>query len=487
MNPLHLVVDWLYNQPCPKTTSNLALTCKFFSSPNSITTVKTNLTCETVNYFKKNFHLIPSKQAKIAAAVGNIELLKDALNGRSFKFEKIYEKAAANGHVDVLKWCFERDNYAVTHKKYLLPRRAFKKAIRNNQFCVFDWAKEKDLAYYIEDVTWWSAKYGNFEMVKYFNVVNEWICRGAARSGRLDILQWAFEKEPKYLDVPEIQYDAASYGNLHILQWFFDTGAVVEFETITVAALETGDMNILRFVIQHGADAPAEHWIEKAIEAGQFEMVKWLLSNFELSLTRPTYWISAVNHENLEMLNLLYEHKVPFPSNDVPFPSNDALCFDAATHEGNFEILEWLVDHGLSTDRICLGAIFSDNPERVLDWAKARGIEPSFDDFLEAAKEGSEAYFQWALDNGCHLSRKIWHEAARSGQVELLVWAKEQGIQFGKTLCNCASKEGQFQVLQWAHHNGIPWSIKVIVNAAEYGDKKMVKWAGKNYRKQAKS
>lgn len=476
MNPLHLVVDWLYSQTCPKTTSNLALTCKFFSSPKSITTLKTLLTYDTLKYYQEVFHLDQAKQAKIAASTGNIDLLNRTPIEQQL-WNELYIKAASNGQIDVLTWC--RENRLLRPgKEYRsrIPSIAFQKAVKHGHISVFEWAKEKNLIHYhSQDATWWSAKYGNFEMVKYFDIANEWTCRGAAKSGRLDILQWALERV--CLTVPEIQYDAASHGHLHILQWLLETGAPMEFETIAAAALETGHFHILLFVIEHGElFIPNEQWILTASTAGQFEMVKWLVSNYQLPLMDEHLWIDAVNFRSLEMLRLLYEWKIPL--------TNPEIVYQAAVDNTNFEILEWLAEHNAPTDELCWGAVHAEHPEAVLDWAKSKGIEPSLDDLTKAAGAGCQAFLQWAMDNGLHLSRKIWHEAARDGQIELLIWAKKQGIKFTKSLCNCASKEGQFQVLQWAHHNGIPWSIKVIVNAAEYGHKKMVRWAGKNYKRQ---
>ena len=130
----------------------------------------------------------------------------------------------------------------------------------------------------------------------------KYLCEGAARSGHLEVLQWAHENgctqnantcwraaEGGHLEVlqwlrangcpwdEDTCSSAAEGGQLEILQWAHANGCLWDEKTCTVAA-ERGHLDVLQWVRANGCPWD-EDTCAHAVEGGDLEVLQWLYAN----------------------------------------------------------------------------------------------------------------------------------------------------------------------------------------------------------------
>jgi hypothetical protein len=96
----------------------------------------------------------------------------------------------------------------------------------------------------------------------------------AAWYGSLDVLKWAYQREPAFvIHHPNICSAAAHNGHLEVLQWARQQGCPWGTATCWLAA-EAGHLAVLQWARQHGCpwDEETCAW---AAEGGHLELLRW--------------------------------------------------------------------------------------------------------------------------------------------------------------------------------------------------------------------
>ena len=259
--------------------------------------------------------------------------------------------------------------------------------------------------------------------------IGEHWATGAARSGDIEILEWATSgAESKVLSIPYIRtpcsltlrtsIQAAKSGNLKVLQWLQSKGAPLHL-SVLYAAAKSGSRELVEWIMEHGYISDSRACM-RAAEAGHFELAKFLYVE----------------------------------------PAKMPLAKEAAV-KGNIEILEWLYEEGpfLDIQAIGIKAIQSGQLD-VLKWLRAKGWTLFGYETKEAADSGRIDVMQWVLENGGKLEEQTMTIAALKGHFGLVQWLRANGCPWDETTTTETAYHGKFEMFKWLFENSCPVLIQ---------------------------
>ncbi len=180
-----------------------------------------------------------------SAYFGNI-LLLDKLKSYGYSSrirDNVFENAAMNGQLDVLKWAYANDYKNSFDASYF--------AAINGQVDVLKWLGEH-------------------------SVMDIKTCIFAAANGHLEVLKWAKEIDYKW-EITSICDIAASRGYLHILQWAHENGYPWYERTCALAALNN-QLPCLKYARENGCNWNNEVYAN-AKSYGHTELLNWAVEN----------------------------------------------------------------------------------------------------------------------------------------------------------------------------------------------------------------
>lgn len=140
-------------------------------------------------------------------------------------------------------------------------------------------------------------------------VMNEWMCTGAARNGKLEALQWLRAHHCPWNAWTVV--NAAIGGHLHVIEWARANGCPWNRQA-TMWAARNGHMEVLQWLRRNNCK-----WDEKACmwaaRNGHFEVLKWLRADGEGRVcpwTAETCWAAAASG-HLHILQWAMENGCP--------------------------------------------------------------------------------------------------------------------------------------------------------------------------------
>jgi hypothetical protein len=272
-------------------------------------------------------------------------------------------------------------------------RKLWKQIPRTNKFALcYNAAREGDLAVLRWAVlrgaplglhsTHWVAAHGDIELLQLLRPIEGWYraCSGAARTGRLDVLQW-LRQNGAYWD-EETCGLAAEFGHLELLKWAHSQGACFPLSITTMAA-RGGHLETLRWLLQH-----ARAWPERSLCP------------------------EAASRGDLAMLKLVRQYGA----------MDEEVC-DRAALGGHLQLLQWARQNGAPWDIGCTRAAVAGGHMHVLQWAVDNGAPIGKILAVEAAARGNLAILQWLWQVGCPLDEEVCEAAMRGKHAHVLEWA----------------------------------------------------------------
>lgn len=194
---------------------------------------------EILNFIKPYYQEI----ANGAAKGGNINLLKNAIENGATNYDEILKFSIESGKLSIIKYIisfihnFDDYNYIAYIGSLDGHLKVIKYAIKNG-------------ANNYQQIARTAALYGNLEIIKYVieNVTDiNIIAKNAAEGGHLDIVKYAINRGANNLS--EIAYYSARYGNFDIIKSI----NVTNYNDIAIGASLGMHFDILKWALLNGA------------------------------------------------------------------------------------------------------------------------------------------------------------------------------------------------------------------------------------------
>ncbi|MFA6302354.1 MAG: ankyrin repeat domain-containing protein [Legionella sp.] len=261
--------------------------------------------------------------------------------------------AAANGHLEVLKWYKEQE-----------PEN-FYKMLQESNYCAFRRACEMG---HLDIVEWLTEQAPHLigEMIQAENAEAIFI---AVRNGKQNIMDWFMQNAPHEFN--SSMHDsgilacnfAAIYGHINSLEVFKkmfpeDVPLMIHSRNnfIFNKSAERGHLNILEWVkvqvpneIMNMLGLDNYQLVFQAIANGKLEILQWLqqqdkaVINKALNVRADNALVLACSNGHVQTLKWLMEQEPDLVKNAIYFKKQEA--FQDAARNGHLEVLKWLAEH----------------------------------------------------------------------------------------------------------------------------------------------
>ncbi|GMF65290.1 unnamed protein product [Phytophthora lilii] len=407
--------------------------------------------------------------------------------------------AAANDHVEILKWLYENHHDRVywnciemcgaldyghedafewlrTHSP---PRPeclklVMRSAAKSGNLPAVRWLYNNCHAH-AEDALVHAQKEGHWETARWILVNCDLTVRriqwdGAAASGALSFLKYAYSRD---LGNPltSALIAAACNGHLNVMKLLhFEVGIPLTGAVMRRAA-ENGHLDIVEWVHEIGCE-PANAWVmDTAAANGHLNVVQWLHANRNDGCTsKAMSW--AAGHGYLDVVKWLHSNRTE---------GCTTLGMDLAAANGWLDIVQWLHEartEGCTTDAMD-GAAREGHLE-VVQWLDSHRNEGCTTAAMDSAASGGHLdIVKWLHNNrseGCTTSAMDW--AASNGHLEVVQWLHANRTE-GCTVdaMTSAAVKGHIDIIKWLHrYRNEGCASNTMSKAVATGNLEIVAW-----------
>jgi len=292
-----------------------------------------------------------------AAKAGNIKILKWMVQNDYKRYERVTAYAARGNQLKTLKWLIDRKFPITDLAVYYAAGKGYMDIVK---FLAVDKKCEIDCHY--------AACKGQFEIIKYLHTIDpgsiHGVCDGAARSGHLDMMKFAYENGATI-------GDDISCTNVHILSWLINNGHIEPSKKISERIAWAGNLECLQLLHRHKFPILSTKVFTKAVSGRNIAMIKWLRGlgcPFDQTATYAAVDSpSAESREggSLEILKMLIEWDCPLEYDICKTPA----------YYGDLEMLKYLVSIGCALSASVIEYAASGGHLHIIIWAREQGCE----------------------------------------------------------------------------------------------------------------
>lgn len=444
----------------------------------------------------------------VAAFNGNIDLLKwlynrgCTLESKSFYDSPIFGAMLAKepARMEILKWLHDirhltKESQYIPSMKYdngitvleflleigcnLNVKNLLFEATRYNRMDTILWIDKHLKINCTKGVILCSAKFGHLNILEWaINRIDSQcdFSKDAVVGGHLSILQWMKEKGLFNNTTTKLCCVAARSGRLDILEWLLKNGCTWDKRTCDYAS-EKGHVNFLDYALKNNHEIIIKDCQSEAIKEGQLNVLKFIEDVYRHpnEYTKTFYSLSKRGH-----LNILYWYCEKRQFN-IYQEEKKAIIF-AAIKNGYVEIVKFVCgikgDH-MDIDKIDLQFACSCGQLTILKFfydiqvftlgmngqIQKRNMRKRFNKkdqkllFISAVKGGNKNVADWLINNGCFYS---WEnitvaDSITEGYSEFTKEVFENGCEWGENAFSLLVSKGDIKILVWAKKNGCPF------------------------------
>ncbi len=293
----------------------------------------------------------------------------------------------------------------------------------------------------------------------------DWICRSAAKEGKLMCLAWLHENGCPW-NADTCTY-AASSGHLACLKYAHEQGCPWTSETCE-AACRTGQAACFIYARENGCPWSKELCMkilsqpcdEKYIK-GREEIRKWIIEHPDLTPVKSTA-NPPIRTNGVDNVMVLNDDKrvVHDDGTFSTYVYKDAYGVRPC-YERESDRLSEKKDRD-TFGRLERAAEFGDLKE-IIRLHQEEGIPWSCVVTSEAAKGGHLKCLIWLHENGCPWNTETCSHAASEGHLACLKYAHENGCGWNVDTCSFASWGGRLTCFVYARENGCPWNKEIVM------------------------
>ena len=422
------------------------------------------------------FSLINHEMLNVCAEHGYLNILQWYFNkNKRFKCTlNGANKAALNGHLNVLLWLEKYQNIICTVK-------GINNAALNGHLNVIKWLwYTHKLKCTIEGINnaggnghvhvlvwiWgtWNVTCNYFganlaAANNHLNVLQSIYPRACTgygliktiENGHLKILQWIYQvQREETFKLISLKY-AIEYGQLSIIQWLLTTVRIQsspnDLQLASKKAAKKGHLSSLKWLFTHNYININETTLKAAINGNQLDIVHWHLQNGILLETYDLFFANIIASkgylEVLQFCNLQC--------------SKDGL-YNAIIY-GHLNVVQYLMcTQKISITIVPNDAIYEDNIE-VIHYLLNQKVRFHSNAANCAVKLGLLEIVNMFYDYGITCTENVMnHEAVVSGYVDILEWLQKKNYKLTPEAMDNACRLGKCEIIQWLKKNNVQYS-----------------------------
>nr|UMO80137.1 Ankyrin repeat domain containing protein [Pandoravirus aubagnensis] len=397
-----------------------------------------------------------------AAAAGHVQCLEYLGVTAGKGARDASEAAAANGHLSVLRWM---DHISCKWKSAQVVASA---AAGGHLDCL-DYALASGCAVSVEALER-AARNGHAEVMRRIYAVGDHqrdgrntslsaVAAVAAATGHLDCLECVFAHERARS--PSVPIAAARGGHLNCLVYAFQNGCALT-NRVAYAAAKRGHLTCLVFAHINGCVCNI-HTVDLAAGGGHAECLDYLLGAAGCFLDDET-WVAAVKSGNIACFDVL-RNRGRAPSGGT----RRRMCA-AAIECGHAHVLSWISAHlgDVADERHMAARLGRLDCLRIVAAAGPTSIDD--DSIAVAAAGGHIECIDYLYAAGFPIDERACANAARGGHLKCLSYLRGTlRCLWDERACIEAASNGHLDCLTYLHDNGCPWAHATVAAAIRGG------------------
>jgi len=249
---------------------------------------------------------------------------------------------------------------------------------------------------------------------------------------------------------------------------------VVQGPAIIQRAASTGDLELFKLVSSRNAFFP--EYLKGALVNGHFEIIKCAFEKHYDKFRwyqRLDFGRWAFEGGNVEILRILYKHKIIFDKDDV----------FVAAEKGHFHAVVWAyttVGPHL-VDEITMNTALKHGHFNIAQWINERHYPYNIKSILCAIESGNlETAARVKEDTGYSFNVYMLYSAVSSGNKEMVDWVLAGGVELDGEAIVKACEKFDLEMIQYLRQKGCSWSAEATLFAFEKEDKTLFKWLVQN-------
>lgn len=285
-----------------------------------------------------------------------------------------------------------------------------------------------------------SGRIDVLEWLKAHGIKNNLIeaMNSAAMNGHIETLDWLKNpiNNPLRNTFTQIAIHlAARNGHIETLKWLYNTKYKrirIEYEYPMYYATMGGHINVIEWLFENGDQLQPE-LISHAVSYGQLETVEWLYTKQGLQQL-PSKLMNmdfTIHHVNIKIFEWLQAHGASITSKTII----------NAERNGDIELLEWLEKH---------------KPDE-LSWNSQNDMDMDMDIIIHALKEGNIKTVEWLIEHGFNRIFRITQDTlttiAKNGLLDVLKWIKNnlEDIEFDSNMLEKSIENGWYKQTEYLY------------------------------------
>ncbi|POM66555.1 Hypothetical protein PHPALM_17568 [Phytophthora palmivora] len=380
--------------------------------------------------------------------------------------------AAAHGHLEVVEWIYNNRT-----DKCETTSRIINRAVANGHLAIVQWLHSVSGESCSADAVDAAAKNGHLEILQWLQSNDLLTCTtdamdGAAENGHLEIVKWLHKTSTSGCS-SLILYRAACNGHLEIVEWLYENINIPFYiYGATTAAARDGHLKALQWFHIHFPNEFYATTMDAAAENGHLDVVKWLHEYRNEGCTKMVSSYAAYGG-HLEIIQWLNEH---YPEKFVP------ETMDRAAENGHLHVVQWLHENrreGCTTYAMDNAARYG-HLDVVLYLLEHRSEGFSSDAMTSA--QDIEVHCLFSADDNIQMNSRLKH--TDRAQLVMLQSVFKTRPSFVQGCLRCLAEiacEGLIEILDWVNQFGLELrSPTPISDAIARGDVKLLQWFYQN-------
>ncbi|CAH0481271.1 unnamed protein product [Peronospora belbahrii] len=299
------------------------------------------------------------------------------------------EKAALNGHLQVVKWLNDSRYYEIrTFRSLENAIAALTAAVTYGQLRILEWLHDRA-----------STEAAMFNRRFRFEIYTNQLY-AVARNGQLDVLQWLHTNNyPVHCRRAHVLRGAASGGHKAIIEWMEDTFEPLLRQRHRIRVDSAASFGNIQFVqwLHHQGYRFTNRAMDDAAAGGYLDILRWMHENVERLRCTVAAMDRAAANGHLDVVEFLHQNRKE---------GCTTAAMDNAARNGHFCVVKYLF---ANRSEYCTALAGESRSVQVLQFLKENNrLRSRLPKTVEAATRGDIELLQWLYN---HDRRRFGFEA----------------------------------------------------------------------------
>lgn len=240
-------------------------------------------------------------------------------------------------------------------------------------------------------------------ILKHYNDFKRRFIEYAPLSGSIEIIEYLLSHGYELNE--NVFVTAILSKNNNIIEYLLENDC--RYNTnVLVFALISNNQEVIEYMTRDGI--PNNSYVfDAAVQGNNLSFLRRMYELNETEWCTTKCYNEAVKHDNVEMLDFLFDHNDGFDYHMHP------VVIHTAMKHGHIKVIEWLINRGVQLDEEVLEIPIKQDKLEVIKWLISKGYDYKVLNCCLAIRYGYKEMYMWFYDNGYYNNCNVLEEAIK--------------------------------------------------------------------------